>query len=133
MKYEVHQCIASRLRRLSRITDGYLRKELSKFDITENQMNILFALNKLGKVEQGIIGKKLILERSTVSRGIKLLEKQKYIKRSSDYRPEIELSNKGIKLVHELLPLWEKFMNEICDKIGADGIRKLKELEESFR
>jgi len=129
MKYEIQNCIASRLRRLSRITDGYLRKALVDFDITENQMNILFVLNKLGKVEQGYVGKILILERSSISRGIRLLEKQKYIKRTSDYRPEIELTKKGIDLVQILLPKWENFMDEIYEKIGDDGLKHISDLE----
>ena len=129
MKYEIHQCIASRLRRLSRIADSYLRKELEGFDITENQMNILFMLHKLGRIEQGEIGRKLVLERSTVSRGVKLLEKQGYVKRSSDYRPDIELTNKGKELVKNLVPVWEQFMNEMCDKIGKKGIEQIEELE----
>ncbi len=129
MKFEINQCIASRLRRLSRIADSYLRKQLEGFDITENQMNILFILYKLGRVEQGVIGKKLVLERSTVSRGVKLLEKQEYVKRTSDYRPDIELTSKGKVLVEKLIPLWEKFMDEICSKMGDKGIEQIEKLE----
>jgi len=126
MKYEIHQCIASRLRRLSRIADSYLRKELIDFGITENQMNILFALNNLGKIEQGAIGKKLVLERSTVSRGVKLLEKQGYIIRTSDYQPKIELTLEGKEIVQKLLPMRENFMDNICNKIGKEGIDELR-------
>jgi len=129
MKFEINQCIASRLRRLSRIADSYLRKQLEGFDITENQMNILFILYKLGRVEQGVIGKKLVLERSTVSRGVKLLEKQKYVKRTVDYRPDIELTGKGKELVEKLIPMWEKFMDEICRKMGDKGIEQIEKLE----
>lgn len=129
MKYEIHQCIASRLRRLSRIMDSYLRKELESFEITENQMNILFMLYKLGKVEQGVVGKKLVLERSTVSRGVKLLEKQNYIKRTSDYRPDIALTYEGEELVQKLIPVWEQFMDNICKKIGETGMEQIEKLE----
>ena len=129
MKYETHQCIASRLRRLSRIADSYLRKELAAFKITENQMNILILLNRLGKIEQGIIGKKLVLERSTVSRGVKLLEKRKYIKRTAEYRPEIELTSTGVAMVQKFMPFWGKFMDELYDKIGTTGMKHLEELE----
>jgi len=129
MKFEINQCVASRLRRLSRIADSYLRKQLEGFDITENQMNILFILYKLGRVEQGVIGKKLVLERSTVSRGVKLLEKQEYVKRTSDYRPDIELTSKGKVLVEKLIPVWEKFMDDICGKMGDKGMEQIEKLE----
>lgn len=129
MKYSLQHCIGSRIRRLSRITDKYFRKLLSDFDITENQMTILFALSEMGKVEQGKIGQALALERSTVSRNIKLLEKQGLLRRTSDYRPEIELSIKGDQLVQTLIPLWEQTMDILIDKLGDDGLKYLKALE----
>jgi len=132
MKYEFQECIASRLRRLSRIADSYLRKALKDFDITENQMNILFVLDVLGKVEQGEVGKKLVLERSTVSRAIQLLEKQNYINRTTAYRPEIELTKKGITLVKKVKPIWNKFMNDICKNIGKEGFKSINILEKKL-
>ncbi len=102
------------------------------FNITENQLNILFLLSKSGKVEQGEIGKKLSLERSTVSRNVRLLEKQKYIRRTTDYRPEIELTGKGKELVKTLIPVWEKFMDDILNKLGNDGIKLIEKLEKKF-
>lgn len=132
MKYDLQLCIGSRLRRLSRIADGHFRSRLSEFNITENQMTILFVLSKMGKVEQGKIGQALVLERSTVSRNIKLLEKQNYIKRTSDYRPEIELSKKGNELVENLIPLWEETMDELISKLGENGLTHLTTLENSL-
>ncbi len=132
MKYELHQCIASRLRRLSRITDGYLRQVLATFNITENQLNILFALYKTGKIEQGLIGKKLVLGRSTVSRGVRLLENQHYIARTSAYRPEIELTEKGKALVQQIIPVWKDFMAKIHHKIGQEGFEQIEALEKKI-
>lgn len=132
MKYDLQLCIGSRLRRLSRIADAHFRSRLSDFNITENQMTILFVMSKMGKVEQGKIGQALVLERSTVSRNIKLLEKQNYIKKTSTYRPEIELSRAGNKLVHTLIPLWEETMDELIDKLGENGLEHLTALENSL-
>ena len=129
MKYEIHQCVASRLRRLSRIVDSSLRKSLLAFNITENQMNILFVLHKTNEIEQGEIGKMLFLERSTVSRAVKLLENKKYILKSIDYQPKIKLTHSGEKLVLLLIPIWEKFMDEICNLIGEDGLNQINKLE----
>jgi len=87
MKYDLGHCIGNRLRCLSRIVDKQFRASLKDYNITESQLSILFALRKLGKIEQGKIGEALILERSTVSRNVKLLEKREIITRTSDYRP----------------------------------------------
>ena len=129
MKYELNNCIGLRLRRLSRIVDGYYRKNLIDYEITENQLTILFLLSETKKVEQGRIGKVLKLERSTVSRNIKLLEKKGLIKRTPEYKPEIELTTKGRKLAIELIPLWEKTMDELIAKLGDNGLQIIKKLE----
>jgi len=133
MKYELQHCISSRLRRLSRIADGHMRSCLREFQITENQMTILFALSKLGKVEQGKIGEALVLERSTVSRNIKLLEKRKLVQKTADYRPEIQLTEEGSALVDTLIPNWEKAMDSLVDMLGDDGMLSLKKLEDQLK
>lgn len=132
MKYELELCIGSRLRRLSRIADGHFRSQLSEFNITENQMTILFALSKMGKVAQGKVGQALVLERSTVSRNVKRLENQNYINRTYAYRPEIELSKEGAELVQTLIPLWEETMDELVSKLGENGLTHLNALENSL-
>lgn len=129
MKYQLEQCIGSRIRRLSRIADGRIRSFLGDHKITENQMTILFTLHELGKVEQGKVGEVLCLERSTVSRNIKLLEKQNLILRTSEYRPEIELTPGGLDLVNILIPQWEKAMDILVEQIQGDGMESLKMLE----
>ena len=129
MKYELNNCIGLRLRRLSRIVDGYYRKNLIDYEITESQLTILFLLSEMKKVEQGRIGKVLKLERSTVSRNIKLLKEKRLIKRTPEYKPEIELTTKGKNLVLELLPLWEKTMDELFAKLGNNGMQMIKQLE----
>ncbi len=129
MKYELNNCIGLRLRRLSRIVDSYYRKNLLDYEITENQLTILFLLSETKKVEQGRIGKVLKLERSTVSRNIKLLEKKGLIKRTPEYKPEIELTTKGKNIALELIPRWEKTMDELIAKLGDNGMQTINKLE----
>jgi DNA-binding MarR family transcriptional regulator len=133
MKYKLEHCIGSRLRRLSRIADRHLRKCLLDVGISENQMTILFALSEMGKVEQGKIGEELFLERSTVSRNIKLLEKLKLVARTPDYRPQIELTGAGKAMVQKLIPRWEKVMDELMEQLGTNGMTPIKTLEHKLR
>lgn len=130
MKYKLGHCIGLRLRRLSRVVDGYMRNCIAEFGITENQMTILFLLTELGKVEQGKIGEILVLQRSTVSRNINLLEKQNLVLKTTDYRPEVALSRKGKQLVNTLIPLWENAMDALIQIIKTDGMTNIKKLED---
>ncbi|MEX0291060.1 MAG: MarR family winged helix-turn-helix transcriptional regulator [Flavobacteriaceae bacterium] len=129
MKYQLEHCIGSRLRRLSRVADGHIRKFLGAYRITENQMTILFTLHELGKVEQGKVGEFLCLERSTISRNIKLLEKQNLLSRTTEYRPEVELTAVGMDLVQKLIPQWEKAMDILVEQLQDEGMNHLQSLE----
>ncbi|TXN38248.1 MarR family transcriptional regulator [Flagellimonas hymeniacidonis] len=133
MKYKLEHCIGSRLRRLSRIADGEIRKVLGDYKISENQMTILFTMHELGRVEQGKIGEVLCLERSTVSRNIKLLEKQNLVSRSKEYRPEVELTVQGLDLVKVLVPEWENAMDVLVGQLQEDGMSSLKKLENKLK
>ncbi|NOR27280.1 MAG: MarR family transcriptional regulator [Lutibacter sp.] len=117
---------------MSRIVDKEFRATLKDFNITESQLSILFALSSSGKVEQGKIGEILVLERSTVSRNIKLLEKRGIVIKTSDYRPEIELTTKGRELVTIITPYWENIMDNLMAKLGNDGIQLIDSLEEKL-
>lgn len=133
MKYNYNHCIGNRLRCMSRIVDKEFRTTLKDFNITESQLSILFALSSLGKVEQGKIGEALILERSTVSRNVKLLEKRGIVIKTSDYRPEIELTTKGKELVTIITPYWENIMDNLMDKLGNDGMQLINSLEQKLK
>jgi DNA-binding MarR family transcriptional regulator len=133
MKFDVTQCIGNRLRCLSRIVDNEFRIMLKDFDITESQLSILFALSKLGKTEQRKIGDTLFLERSTVSRNIKLLENRGVVSRTASYRPEIEMTKQGELLLHQILPIWESLMTNLCDTLGEEGLSGLKTLEQKLK
>ena len=132
MKYELEHCIGNKLRRLSRIVDGYFRSSLQGFNITENQLTLLFVLHSSGKVDQGFLGKKLVLERSSISRNINVLVKNGYVEKSLEYRPEVALTKKGKDLVKQLIPLWEEVMDNIILKIGEDGIQMINNLEKKL-
>ena len=133
MKYDLEHCIGNRLRCLSRIVDRGFRSSLKDFDITESQLGVLFALRKLGKIEQGKIGEALVLERSTVSRNVKLLEKRGIVIRTSEYRPEIELTQEGEELINTLIPIWENLMDIFMEKLGDEGLQNIESLEQKLK
>lgn len=132
MKYKLDHCVGNKLRRLSRIVDGHFRSSLKDFNITENQMTILFLLHSMGTVDQGVIGKKLVLERSSISRNINVLERNGYVSKNSEYRPQVSLTKQGIELVHQLIPLWEDVMDNVILEIGNDGVEMINKLEKKL-
>ncbi len=132
MKYNLDQCVGNKLRRLSRIVDGHYRSRLKDFNITENQMTLLFVLHSVGKVDQGVLGKELVLERSSISRNINVLQRNGYVAKNAKYRPQVYLTQKGVDLVKQLIPLWESVMDHIVLEIGEDGVDMINDLEKKL-
>lgn len=132
MKYNLDHCIGNKVRRLSRIVDNQFRSSLKGYNITENQMTLLFLLHSMGTVDQGVIGKKLFLERSSVSRNVNVLHRNGYVAKNSEYRPQVSLTKDGTKLVQQLIPLWENIMDRIVSEIGEDGVNMINKLEEKL-
>ena len=132
MKYDFSDCIGSRMRKLSRNIDAVYHARLIQFGVTENQLTILFSLFSKNKIEQGKLGQLLDLERSTISRNIRLMEKEGWVVKSKDYRPIITMTKKGKTLVNAIIPTWEKLMDDMLLKFEAKGEQMLREIEEKF-
>lgn len=130
MKYEIQECIGSRLRGLSRQVDSIYRSHLEGTDVTVNQLNIMFALYKTGEIEQIEIGRILNLERSSLSRNLTRLVDQNFIEKvGAVNRPKIALTEFGINKVKELLPIWEKTMDELHELINETAISGFDKFE----
>lgn len=132
MKYNLEHCIGKKLRSMSRIVDTQFRSSFKDFNITENQATLLFVLKGEGKIDQGILGKKLGLERSSISRNINILVKSGYVDKSFEYRPEVFLTKKGNELIKQLIPLWEGVMDKIILEIGNEGVQMINNLEKKL-
>lgn len=127
--FKVHECFAARVRKLSRKLDNRYRILTKEFGISENQLNILFYLDVQKEVEQGVMAKDLFLERSTISRNLKVLQKLCLVTRSSDYHPVVIITAEGQAMVNEIIPKWNVLMNELGDSLGEEGVSSLKTLE----
>jgi len=72
------------------------------------------------------------LERSTVGRNVKVLEKMEFVELSQgdqDQREVIlKLTQKGHQLLTKARPHWQKVQKEIEDKIGQDKILVLTDI-----
>ena len=124
MKYAFEDCFGSRVRSLSRKIDGIYRKHLGDAGITENQLSIMMALYKTGRIEQNVIGGFLNLEKSSLSRNLVRLIKMNLIKKDGPVnRPLIGLTEPGRHEVERLTPRWEAAMDEISAVLDMEGVK----------
>jgi len=134
MKYEIQQCIGSRLRGLSRQVDSVYRKFLEGTNITENQLSIMFALYKTGETGQIEIGRILNLERSSLSRNLsRLIDQDIIVKKGVVNRPLISLTETGVSKVENMLPAWEMAMDEVHSSLNEGAIIGFNKFEKALK
>lgn len=133
MKYDVQQCLGARLNGLSRRLDSIYRRHLKGKGITQSQMSIMFALYRMGEAEQHVVADILNIETSSLTRILVRLVDQKYvIKTGAVNRPSIVLTDLGLKKVKEVLPSWEKAMDEIHEMLGENSVEAFSAFEKGF-
>ena len=134
MKYEIEQCIGSRLRGLSRKVDSIYRKHLEGANITENQLSIMMALYETGEIEQIEIGNLLNLERSSLSRNLtRIIDQGFIVKEGPTNRPLISLTQKGTLKVDSVIPAWERAMDDVLSLLNEKALAGFNHFENRLR
>ena len=128
-----NQCIGARIGRANRILSNLYRKHIASYGITNSQMTLLFVISKKGETTQNAICEMLYLEKSTVSRNLKLLLTEDLIKKEGR---TLLATEKGMTLLEKMIPAWDKAMKEARTILGEEGeeavgllMGRLKELK----
>lgn len=117
-------CIAFRARILGRAISAIYDQTLAPCGMTISQVNILVFVGKVGGATPALIGEKMAMEKSTVSRNLKgliddgLLEAQ--ISQAERVRG-VRLSAKGRRRVEAVLPDWREAQRQAAELLGERG------------
>ena len=117
-------CIASRVRRLSRIITSVYDEVLRPLGITLNQLNILVFLSHKENSSLSQIAEDLKLEISTASRNLNRLRKSGAIEvqEGKDARVrEFRVSKKGKQLIVKAFPAWRKAQKKASAILSKEG------------
>ena len=112
-------CISRKLMKCNRIVSAIFRKQFKSFELTNSQISILFIVSKKGLTTQSELSEILSLEKSTVSRSIRLLLKNGCLEKKT--LKEIRLTTKGMGLLEKIIPHWELAMTEVRLKLKDEG------------
>ena len=119
-------CVASKLSLSLRVVSAIYRKHLKSHNVTMSQLGLLMVIGKHKFLRQSEIGKKLMLERSTVTRDLKrMIEKGYLVKKYDASRPVIYITDKGASYVESIIPDWKAATEEAKRKLGEDGEQAL--------
>ena len=120
-------CLASRqaARRITRLYDSHMQPS----GIRVTQFTILSQLMLRGEMPIGKLAAILGMERTTLTRNLTLLERQKWISSKAGDDPRsrmIAITAQGRGMVRRGFPYWSKAQVQVGKMLGADGQAALK-------
>jgi DNA-binding MarR family transcriptional regulator len=112
-------------------------EELRPLGLTRSQFSILGYLNKLGNAQLTELADLLFMDRTTLSRNLKPLQKQGLVSVSPnelDRRAkELNLTDEGKALFKEATKHWRRAQKRILDTFGSENWAKLETSLERLR
>jgi DNA-binding MarR family transcriptional regulator len=126
-------CASLNFRRTSRMVTRMYDIAMQESGVRSTQFALLVGIAKLQPVTMGALAQVLMLDRSTLTRSLRLLEKERMIeisKRAAMRQRFLKLTHSGEKALQRSLPLWRAAHARFVEAVGADYWLKLKnELE----
>jgi DNA-binding MarR family transcriptional regulator len=122
------ECLCASLRRAARAVTQAYETELRPQGLRAPQLTLLHVLAKKGVLTQGEIGEFLALDSTTLTRTLRPLERQGWIRaRAGEDRRERrwELTAAGERKWKKALPAWERAQARARQQIGPAGVAAL--------
>lgn len=119
-------CVGFNLRKASRLLSQIYDQALKPAKLKGTQFSLLMAVAGQEDTTIGKLARPLGMERSTVSRNAKILEKRGLVKieDGEDRRLQrVTLTDKGVLVLQEALPLWEGVQEKLARELGEERIK----------
>ena len=122
------QCIAVRLRMLSRGVTRIYNQALRPYGLMVSQMNILVAVSCLGEARPQEVSQALHLEKSTLSRDVGRMRSQGWLEEvpGGDGRTaRLTITSAGRRLLEEAIPAWQQAQEQATALLGEREVSAL--------
>jgi DNA-binding MarR family transcriptional regulator len=124
-------CHCILLRKASRKVSSYYDEALAPLGVNIGQFSLLRNINRLAPISLTDLAVQVELDRSTVGRNAKVLERMGLVAigHGEDQREAmLTVAPKGAAILKQGAPLWDSVQNEIEARLGAEKTRQLQEL-----
>jgi len=124
-------CYCTVLRSATRRLAAAYDTALAPTGINISQFSLLRNIVRLQPVMLTELGRRLELDRSTIGRNVRVLERMGlvHIGRGEDQREAtVELTGPGIAVLDRATPLWEAVQTDIEQRMGQKATQELREL-----
>ncbi len=123
------QCACFNLRKATRAITQLYDKALRPAGLRATQFNLFVAVKMLGSVTVTRLAKIGVMDRTTLTRNLKPLEKRGLIKVTpgKDRRMKVvTLTEKGNETLANALPLWKKAQAQVIKELGQERWNSLR-------
>ena len=117
-------CLAVRMRMLSRAVTGIYDEALRPAGIRVSQLNLLAHVAANDGVGQSQVGRELCMEKSTLSRNVERMVRQGWLEVWSgedDRSQGLGVTAKGKRLIERTYPMWAKAQRKAKTVLGGPG------------
>ncbi|MCR9213222.1 MAG: MarR family winged helix-turn-helix transcriptional regulator [Proteobacteria bacterium] len=122
-KLQVSTCICGNLRKTTRVVTQFYDTALKPVGIKPGQFTVLAALSIHGQMRITELAKLLEIDRTTMIRNVRLLEKKELVQTATDDRTSysvLVLTRAGKERLEKALPHWQKAQAQIKNYLGQD-------------
>ena len=122
-------CACSNFRKTSRAVTQMFDEILAPTGLRATQIVLLVAIGAEETTTAPRLGQRLALDASTLARGLKRLEHDSLIERTSSSRGRritISLTEKGREALREAIPYWKRAQHNLVSRLGEDTWSDLK-------
>ncbi|HYD02262.1 MAG TPA: MarR family winged helix-turn-helix transcriptional regulator [Phycisphaerales bacterium] len=122
-------CLCGSLLIAARAVSRLYNEELRRAGLEVTQYSILMVLKLLGPVPAGALAERLALDKTTISRNLKVLERNGWVvfERGRDGRERVvSLTGVGAGRLADARPYWNRAQKRMRDALGPDGFDALR-------
>ena len=116
-------CACFHFRKISRVATQIFEEKMKPTGLRITQVTLLAAVSSLGPIAMNALADPLDIDRTTLTRNLRLLEKQGAIAITAgrDRRERIvSVTPEGEKALKEAFPLWQAAQSQIVEALGRE-------------
>lgn len=125
---QLEDCACFNLRKATRAITQHYDQRMKSAGLRGTQFTTLAVLSKAGVISITQLADFLIMDRTTVTRNLRPLEKQGFLKivPGDDHRVrQVQITKAGLKKLETVRPLWESAQSEVLQHLGQEKFSNL--------
>ena len=129
------ECIANKVRLLNRAVTAIYDEALRPHELKISQMSVLVTVSVLGRASPGAVGRRLHMEKSTLSRNVDRMRARGWLEAAPTENgrdTELYVTAAGRRLLKKVHPAWSAAQERAAELLGEPGVRGITRTVDSL-